>query len=580
MARNRIIFPTPYLPDPTQGRPLANANLYIGEPDLDPEIEANRKTIIVIQEDGTEVNVPPASQPLVTGAGGIILYQGSPVQLEVEDSYSFKVTDEFDVQVYYFNEVTDNLEFTSPFLQALNFYENDAASASNAYVIEPPISPAPDSLLDDQLIAWRPSDDNTGASTLNVIGDSGPIGTKPYKLPDGTTDTPADYIKANRDYFCRYDQALDVFRDIDLVDYVNNKGINPWSNVIEYITVPSYVTGSDEGLYKSALVSGPNNGGAVDPVGDTSGTWIKVFENEFKYKIIDVTADPYVVLADNVNGLHRLSGAADLLTMPAANTLLEGQWFKFVNNLATNCRIEPNGGDTFVGTDGFNSTSGVITIPPYSVAILTRNDVDTEWVVTEIGGNQAARILDAGSIGSVTDLDFDFSTLDPTESPTNVYAIRLFDFQPANDDVELQGFLSSDGGTTEEADKYHSTLTGRGASDSINGVERSKTQRDTTDMVVLGNQAANLSLSNGTDNVANLYLELQNMNTGLTRIPHIKIEGSFFDASGAGVGDYTYLVGAMTRKEEADYDFLRLRFESGTFAAQGRYVVYKLNKPV
>lgn len=87
-----------YFPDPTKGRPVFNGSIYVGEPDTDPTIPSNQKSISVIEEDGTVV---PVSQPVNTGAGGVPLYNGSPVQLQVDGEYSLAVLNGSGSQVYY-----------------------------------------------------------------------------------------------------------------------------------------------------------------------------------------------------------------------------------------------------------------------------------------------------------------------------------------------------------------------------------------------------------------------------------------------------------------------------------------------
>ena len=91
MANTIVELPYEYFPDPTKGKPVFNGSVFVGEPDLDPEIEANRKEITLRQEDGTEVPILPPAQPLLTGAGGVVLYEGSPVVVLVEGAYSLKV---------------------------------------------------------------------------------------------------------------------------------------------------------------------------------------------------------------------------------------------------------------------------------------------------------------------------------------------------------------------------------------------------------------------------------------------------------------------------------------------------------
>ncbi len=99
-----VIFPYAYIPDPTKGKPISNGQLFFGLPDLDPEIEANRITVGLQQEDGTIVNIAPASQPILTGAGGVPLYNGSPAIIVLDSSvaeYSLKILDKNNSQVYY-----------------------------------------------------------------------------------------------------------------------------------------------------------------------------------------------------------------------------------------------------------------------------------------------------------------------------------------------------------------------------------------------------------------------------------------------------------------------------------------------
>ncbi len=87
-----------YFPQRIIGRPIANAQIYVGIPDTDPEIIGNQKTLYVQQEDGTIVAV---AQPIRTSMGGVTMYSGSPVVLLVDSNYSLKVLNSIGVQIYY-----------------------------------------------------------------------------------------------------------------------------------------------------------------------------------------------------------------------------------------------------------------------------------------------------------------------------------------------------------------------------------------------------------------------------------------------------------------------------------------------
>lgn len=98
MALNNVNFPYAYAPNFDSGRPVYNGYLYFGEPDLDPEIIANQKTIYFVQEDGNQV---VGIQPVRTGTGGVPTYNGSPVAIKIDGDYSVKVLNSSMSQVYY-----------------------------------------------------------------------------------------------------------------------------------------------------------------------------------------------------------------------------------------------------------------------------------------------------------------------------------------------------------------------------------------------------------------------------------------------------------------------------------------------
>jgi len=97
-ALNRIELGPTYFPETTKSRALSNANIYVGIVDLDPSITANQKQVSVLQESGSIVTV---SQPIRTNAGGVPIYNGSPVTLLVDGDYSLKVLDSRGLQIYY-----------------------------------------------------------------------------------------------------------------------------------------------------------------------------------------------------------------------------------------------------------------------------------------------------------------------------------------------------------------------------------------------------------------------------------------------------------------------------------------------
>lgn len=82
-------FANQYIPDPTRDAALAGGELYLGFPNTDPELPGNQFPIAAMQEDGTTVQIP---QPVQINQGGVIVYNGSPVQIIfTQNSYSTKV---------------------------------------------------------------------------------------------------------------------------------------------------------------------------------------------------------------------------------------------------------------------------------------------------------------------------------------------------------------------------------------------------------------------------------------------------------------------------------------------------------
>jgi len=106
MAQAPLKLDIGYFPDPSAGKPIALGSVYVGVADTDPVILANRISVTVIQEDGTSVVVPPASQPFTLGSGGTVLYGGDPyggdpVVILVDGVHSVKVLDALGAQKYY-----------------------------------------------------------------------------------------------------------------------------------------------------------------------------------------------------------------------------------------------------------------------------------------------------------------------------------------------------------------------------------------------------------------------------------------------------------------------------------------------
>lgn len=87
-----------YFPSKEVGRPLFNGYIYVGEPDTDPLIPANQKTVTLKLENGSTV---VASQPLRTNAGGVVTYNGDYAVMTTDGDFSLLAQNRNQAQEYY-----------------------------------------------------------------------------------------------------------------------------------------------------------------------------------------------------------------------------------------------------------------------------------------------------------------------------------------------------------------------------------------------------------------------------------------------------------------------------------------------
>ena len=94
-----FLNPYTYIADPTRGRPVFNGRVFLGTPDTDPVQPENQLIVSIVNENGTLTPIP---QPVRTGPGGVAMFQGNPVQLDVPlTQHSFTIQDANGRQVFY-----------------------------------------------------------------------------------------------------------------------------------------------------------------------------------------------------------------------------------------------------------------------------------------------------------------------------------------------------------------------------------------------------------------------------------------------------------------------------------------------
>ena len=112
MTTNAVINPYQYFQDFNKGRPIFNGMIYVGKVGLDPEVTANQKDVTFLDACDCPVNTV-IMQPIRTSSGGVPIYNGSPIRMFVEGSYSLKVNDSKGIQVYYSPDVNSGTPLTS-----------------------------------------------------------------------------------------------------------------------------------------------------------------------------------------------------------------------------------------------------------------------------------------------------------------------------------------------------------------------------------------------------------------------------------------------------------------------------------
>lgn len=111
MALNFVTNPYVYYNARNKGKPIFNGLIYVGEPNLDPKIVANQKTLTAKQEDGTQVAI---AQPVSTNSGGYSVdSSGNPVVLLVDGNYAIRIDDNLGNLALEQANVNDGVPLTS-----------------------------------------------------------------------------------------------------------------------------------------------------------------------------------------------------------------------------------------------------------------------------------------------------------------------------------------------------------------------------------------------------------------------------------------------------------------------------------
>lgn len=253
-----VRFPIMYINDPDKGRPLFNGQLYIGKPDLDPQILANRKTVYYIEESGALVE---ASQPIMLNAGGNPTYNGKPVTLDVDGAYSFKALSKLGVQSFYIAN-TDNTEGSSSLVskQTLQLTSGQTTVIFTSVMVESASIYIGSDDVDRGRLIEGVDYSVTGSLTIELT-QSFPVGTYCTAIASEDVVTGADqYI---RRYTDTSSASIDTTLKANDVVNIKSRGNSIWDVVLTAsVTNNTYNIINAAGLFSLSL--------RIDPVNNSS----------------------------------------------------------------------------------------------------------------------------------------------------------------------------------------------------------------------------------------------------------------------------------------------------------------------
>jgi hypothetical protein len=207
MAYEYLRLPSQYFAQFEQGKALSLAQIFVGEVDTDPQIVENQKQVRLVLEDGSTVDV---SQPVRTGSGGVVTYEGSPAVIMIDGDYSIKILDSAGVQKYYFAEILSS---------------GDAVGTPSSYPMESNGKTAEMELIGSE-------SDGSSQIDFDINGD-------PFLQIIDDQDTPSQHVQINKEL-----HLTDNNKDV-VFDYTGSP-ISASSNLVVTVNGNEYIRLDDD----------------------------------------------------------------------------------------------------------------------------------------------------------------------------------------------------------------------------------------------------------------------------------------------------------------------------------------------
>lgn len=222
------LFDLDYIPDPTKGRPLGNAKIYIGNQGTDPSLPENQIKLtgnIGLSCD-CDIDLP---QPVRTNFGGVTVYNNSPVWVNPpEQFYSIAVYDSKDNLVYNNPCIT-----TSGLISSLSQQCVPLVSGQQTYTIPGGYQPGNITVFIDTDYQFTNAYTATDGSTITFID---PITFFPDKQPSvyvTSINVGAQTSQSSENaYFYRYISTAE--EDIDRGDLETRVQLSAGDHILNY----------------------------------------------------------------------------------------------------------------------------------------------------------------------------------------------------------------------------------------------------------------------------------------------------------------------------------------------------------
>lgn len=160
--------PIQYFPDSTKFGTIGLGSLYVGVINGDPaNVPADRIQVYAARQGLSDLAIP---QPIALSAGGVPLYNGSPVTLKINSAYSMAVRNNLGAQVYYSPSAGEGIQALADLAADILALETEVAAIPHVVANYASLSITPGVVDRIVLLRRHTSGDYGGGYFIGVAG--------------------------------------------------------------------------------------------------------------------------------------------------------------------------------------------------------------------------------------------------------------------------------------------------------------------------------------------------------------------------------------------------------------------------